>query len=245
MQFHGVDFAGGDDGGTHKIRVASWREGQPISIVRVDRRGLVRLVLASAQEGSASVWRIDAASGLPLATLGAHGQPAAWITAARWMNSFGSARGWRTALRARSRVEPRRVTDHESHAALAPMNLRAFKQTWACICEVLVPLHDAGVSLDPLAVKAGGCVVCEASAASALRARGWPSHGFKGGGDPPARLRRDLVERVRGAGVPLSQSLAEHAISDEAGEMLDALVLLLPGAQTVVPVEGAVEGWTY
>jgi hypothetical protein len=39
--------------------------------------------------------------------------------------------------------------------------------------------------------------------------------------------------------------LAEHAISDEAGEMLDALVLLLPGAQTVVPVEGAVEGWTY
>jgi len=101
MQFHGVDFAGGDDGGTHKIRVASWREGQPISIVRVDRRGLVRLVLASAQEGSASVWRIDAASGLPLATLGAHGQPAARVcpSASHWQSTRSRTRPARCSTR--------------------------------------------------------------------------------------------------------------------------------------------------
>ncbi len=241
----GVDFSGAEDGGGHKIRVASWRAGEEVVAARTDRRGLVRLITESAQRGEPSLWRIDAPGGIPRATIREHGATQDWLATAKWMHSFGSPRAWRTALRSVSRVEPRRQTDLDRHAPLAPMNLRVFKQTWTFVAEILLPLHNAGVSIEPMAPRQSPCVVCEGCPASVLIARGWPSHKYKGGGEPPARVRRTIASALVESGIPLRRALVEEAVADEQGDLLDAFVLLGPEFFGAVSTDGIIEGWIY
>ncbi|MSQ90792.1 MAG: hypothetical protein EXS01_05280 [Phycisphaerales bacterium] len=245
MQFHGVDFSGADNGGMHKIRVASWKSPTEISVERADRSALMRMILASAKSSEHHVWRVDAASGLPVSTLRAHSIDQSWLAAARWSAAIGSPRGWRTQLRLISREEPRRVADAEARTPMAPMNLRVFKATWTFICEVLLPLHEAGVSIAPMAPTASHATVCEGNSSSVLNRLGFPTRGYKGEGDPPKRVRALIARRLEESGIPISTNLMQQAIADSEGDVLDALILLTPLVHTVVPAEAAVEGWIF
>lgn len=245
MQFHGVDFSGADNGGLHKIRIASWKSPSEITIDRADRSALMRAILASAKSSEHHIWRVDAASGFPLATIRAHEIDESWLAAARWAAATGSPRAWRTQLRLVSREEPRRVADAEARTPMAPMNLRVFKATWTFMCEVLLPLHDAGISIAPMSPTASHATVCEGNSTSILHRLGFPTRGYKGEGEPPQRVRGLIARRLEESGIPISTSLMQQAIADTEGDILDALILLTPLVHTVVPAEAAVEGWVY
>lgn len=247
---HGVDFSGADSGGAAKIRVVERELSSPRSAVVVrgqfDRTGLVRAIRASASDGRAHLWRVDAPSGLPLATLAECGLTGDWMAVAEWMRGLGSPRGWRKDVREHTRREPRRVCDAAAATPLAPMNLRVFKQTWTFMCEVLLPLAEAGVSVEPMRPVAGArTVVCEGCPASVLAARGWARRGYKGAGEPPARVRAETVRELRNNGMTIPPAVAEQAIADQEGDLLDALLLVTEPAHTVVPREAIIEGWVY
>jgi len=270
MILHGVDFSGADSGGSHKIRVATRelsriqharnaRAGQgrggdragstaPESTVeRMDRRGLLERIRESARDGSAHFWRIDAPAGLPLSTIESHELPRDWMAVAEWMESFGGPRPWRAALRSVERTEPRRAADHEARTPMAPMNLRVFKQTWTLVCEVLLPLAREGeVSIEPMRPVRGALVsVGEGCPSSVLQRRGWPSRAYKGEGEPPQRVREEILRRLRGAGVRTSAALQRQAAEDTEGDIVDALILVTDPRACAVPQEAAFEGWVW
>lgn len=244
-QLHGVDFSGAENGGVHKIRIASWKSPTEITVERADRKMLVKMILDAAKSGEHHLWRIDAPMGLPIQTLRAHGVAENWLAGAKWCAQAGSPRAWRTTLREVSREEPRRRTDAEARTPMAPMNLRIFKQTWTLICEVLLPLHDAGVSIAPMATTAAKTTICEGCPASVLQQLGWPARGYKGEGEPPQRVRAMIARRLGEIGIPLSKNLQQKVVDDTEGDLLDALILLTPPIQTVVAAEGMIEGWVY
>ncbi|HMN96419.1 MAG TPA: DUF429 domain-containing protein [Phycisphaerales bacterium] len=257
---HGIDFSGGANP-AGKIWVAT-RDAERTTLRRgFDHRAIVDLILASLSDGRRHLWRIDAPFGLAIETLAAHGLPngsgaegrfgAPWPAMARWMAEQGSARGWRGACRSVSRREPRRVADDAARTPMAPTNLRIFKQTWAAITQVLAPLVERGVVVAPFVPVGGGgvhsaaVVVAEGCPASAMHLRGWPVRGYKGAGDPPAERRREIVAALRASGVPIPADAARRAIDDVEGDGVDALVLVLDPAPTVVPWQAPIEGWVY
>ncbi|MDA0215297.1 MAG: hypothetical protein O2875_08030, partial [Planctomycetota bacterium] len=81
-QLHGVDFSGAENGGLHKIRVASWKSPTEIVVERADRKMLVRMILDSAKSDQNHLWRIDAPAGIPLQTIRAHGIAENWLASA-------------------------------------------------------------------------------------------------------------------------------------------------------------------
>lgn len=248
MLIHGVDFSGADSDGAAKIRVASRRLDGPREVQaapRCGRRGLLEAMLRAAARGEPQLWRIDAPFALPIETLEAHSIGGGWIAMAEWMRGFGSARAWRSGLRDRSRREPRRACDLALRTPMAPMNLRIFKQTWTLVCEVLLPLAKAGVRLEPFG--GGGAVtVAEGCPASLLQLRGWPHRGYKGRGEPPRRLRQEILERLREEErLAIGQEIAAEAIDDEEGDLLDALLLVGDPICGPPPAEALREGWVY
>lgn len=246
---HGVDFSGADAGGAAKIRAVTRDLGAPAAPVasmgRLDRRALVRAILASRDDGRAHLWRVDAPMSLPAEIAREFGVDGDWMELARWMQGLGSPRLWRTEVRARTRREPRRACDDAFSTPMSPLNLRVFKQTWTFVCEVLLPLAEAGVRVDPCVPgQPGGRVtVCEGCPASVLHAVGWPRRGYKGGGEPPARVRAEIVRSLRATGMVVPEPLAAEAVRDEQGDLLDALVLALPPFATVTPPVARIEGW--
>ncbi len=251
MILHGVDFSGADSGGAAKIRICERNLRAPkdpvVSRGRADRRGLLRQIEASLSDGRDHLWRIDAPLGLPLETLAAFDVPRDWTAMASWMADFGSPRGWRHDVREVDRKEPKRWCDRSERTPLAPMNLRVFKQTWTAICELALPLAKAGVRVEPVVntASAGTVVLCESCPASVLERYGWPAKGYKGGGDPPARVREEIVGRLGKVGVIVPPAMATEAVRDTEGDLLDALLLLTPPTQTVVPADALVEAWVY
>ena len=257
---HGVDFSGADGGGAAKIRIAE-RDLAPRSAVRVrgrlDRNGLRRAILESRSDGRDHLWRIDAPFGLPLECFAAERPegmadgPVSWRAVAEWMAGFENAREWRGAMRELSRREPKRACDREFRTPLAPMNLRVFKQTFTVITEILLPLADEGIAIDPVSVPSGGSAVrvCEGCPASVLHHRGWPSKGYKGGGEPPRILREEIIRLLRKDGLEIPSQNAVEAIHDEEGDLLDALILVTAPLGVPVPAElaatAAVEAWVY
>jgi hypothetical protein len=277
MILHGVDFSGADSGGSHKIRVATraLRAAPPSSgasaravarahdggargggtrqdsaetaVERMDRRGLLERIRASAHDGASHFWRIDAPVGMPAATIEAHEVEGDWLAVAQWMESFGGPRPWRAALRSVERMEPRRATDHDARTPMAPMNLRVFKQTWTLVCEVLLPLAREGqVSIEPMRPVPGARVaVGEGCPASVLQRRGWPSRAYKGEGEPPQRVREEILRRLRGVGVRTSAVVQRAAAEDVEGDIVDALILTTDPCACAVPREATVEGWVW
>ncbi|MFM1867789.1 MAG: hypothetical protein RL591_1197 [Planctomycetota bacterium] len=258
---HGVDFSGADGGGAAKIRIAE-RELAARSAVairpRVDRNGLRKAILASQEDGRRHIWRIDAPFGLPLECFtesrpeGLEGD-LTWMKIATWMESFPNARAWRGAMRELSRREPKRACDRALSTPMAPMNLRVFKQTFTLITEILLPLAREGVAIDPVTMVDGAKMpnvrVCEGCPASVLRHLGWPHKGYKGGGEPPRRLREDLVRLLRKEGLEIASETAVEAIHDEEGDLLDALILTTPLIEGTLPAElvaqARIEAWVY
>jgi hypothetical protein len=244
---HGVDFSGADSGGSAKIRVVTRDLADLRSPVRVepraDRERLKRTILASASDGRPHLWRIDAPFSLPLETLEAHRVGPAWLDMARWMRDFGTPRGWRVALRDTSRREPRRTCDRVFHAPMAPMNLRVFKQTWTLICEVLLPLAESGLRIDAVHEVRSPATLVEGCPASVLFLRDWPSRGYKGKGEPPRLVRADLVKRLERDGLRIPKPVADDAISDEEGDLLDAILLVTDPVAGPPPAEAVREGW--
>ncbi|MFM7134634.1 MAG: hypothetical protein ACKO0W_09995 [Planctomycetota bacterium] len=253
---HGVDFSGGDRGGASKIRVAE-RDLAKRSAVRVrgrmDRNTLRKAIIESASDGRTHLWRIDAPFGLPIECFagerpeGMADGPLTWRAIAEWMSTFATAREWRSAMRDMSRREPKRVCDREFKTPLAPMNLRVFKQTFTAITELALPLADAGVEITPVSVPAAPSLVkvCEGCPASMLHRMGWPAKGYKGGGEPPRQLREELIRLLRHEGLEIPSDAAVEAIHDEEGDLLDAMILLLPPLESTVPPEAAIEAWVY
>ena len=245
---HGVDFSGADAGGAAKIRVASRDLAAPRAAIqlggRLDRRGLLRAVLASRDDGRRHVWRVDAPMGLPVEVVDAFGLQHDWLEVARWMHAFGSPRQWRSAVRERTRREPRRECDRAFGTPMAPMNLRVFKQTWTFVCELLLPLADEGVRIEPvLDGRDGRVAIGEGCPASILAAKGWPKRGYKGAGAPPAAVRADIVRRLRDDGLNIASAAADEAIADAEGDLLDALILCSTPEPRPIPPVAAVEGW--
>jgi len=260
LVLHGVDFSGADGGGAAKIRIAE-RDLAPRSAVRIrgrlDRNGLRRAILESRSDGRDHLWRIDAPFGLPLECFAAERPdgmadgPLSWRTVAEWMAGFGTAREWRGAMRELSRREPKRVCDREFRTPLAPMNLRVFKQTFTVITEILLPLAEEGIAIEPVSMPDGGCRVrvCEGCPASVLQRRGWPAKGYKGGGEPPRVLREEIIRLLRKDGLEIPSQHAVEAIHDEEGDLLDAIILVTAPLGVPVPSElvetAAVEAWVY
>ena len=246
---HGVDFSGADSGGAAKIRAVTRDLGAPgvpvVSMGRLDRRALVRAILASRDDGRAHLWRVDAPMSLPAEIAREFGVEGDWMALARWMQGLGSPRLWRTEVRGLTRREPRRACDDAFATPMSPLNLRVFKQTWTFVCEVLLPLADAGVRIEPCVRGVPGCrvAVCEGCPASVLHALGWPRRGYKGGGEPPARVRTEIVRSLRASGMSIPESMAAEAVGDEQGDLLDALVLAMPPFATVIPQVARIEGW--
>ncbi len=246
---HGVDFSGADSGGLAKIRVVTRDLGdlrKPVaSMGRMDRRGLRRAILASRDDGREHLWRVDAPMGIPAEIAREFGVGPGWIEVARWMNGLGSPRLWRGEVRGLTRREPRRACDVEMSTPMSPLNLRVFKQTWTFVCEVLLPLAEAGVRVAPCVPADSRVTVTEGCPASVLHLHGWPRRGYKGGGDPPRRVRAEIARLLAGAGVVMPEPLAEEAIRDEEGDLLDALLLTDVPPATAVPAVALHEGWVY
>ena len=165
---------------------------------------------------------------------------------AAWLAGFGSPRLWRSESRQRDRREPKRVCDEAFRTPMAPMNLRVFKQTFTLIAELLRPLADAGVRIEPVQAATSNVTVCEGCPASVLRLKGWPDHGYKGQGEPPRRVRADLLQRLqKRERLELPRELASAAEADPEGDLLDAILLVTDPLQWVPPSEARVEGWIY
>jgi hypothetical protein len=251
MILHGVDFSGADSGGAAKIRVVDRNlraRGDEVALRgRFDRKTLLRTILESAREPGEHLWRIDAPFSLATESLTALGVARDWKAMAAWMADFGSPRGWRHAVRAVDRREPKRFCDRADSTPMAPMNLRVFKQTWTLICEVLLPLAEAGVRIEPLVNTAepSRTTVCEGCPASVLHRLGWPTKGYKGQGDPPRVVRATILERLPSVGVRMPDALAREAMDDAEGDLLDAILLTTTPVQTVAPADAMIEGWVY
>ncbi|MBL9150391.1 MAG: hypothetical protein JNM94_17025 [Phycisphaerae bacterium] len=251
MILHGVDFSGADGGGAAKIRIVERDFAKPrgpiVSRGRADRRGLLRQIRERATDGRRHVWRIDAPFSLPIETLDEFHVPHDWMAMARWMRDFGSPRGWRHDIRSVSRREPKRECDRAERTPMAPMNLRVFKQTWTLIAEVLLPLAEEGVRIEPVMPgdPTAATTICEGCPASTLHRFGWPTRAYKGGGDPPALVRESIVASLRRDGMTIPDALAAEAIADTEGDLLDAMILVTPPVQTVVPREATIEAWVY
>jgi len=250
---HGVDFSGGDrpEG---KIWVATHDTTHLEAPVRLrrgfDHNALVELIAASRGDGRRHLWRIDAPFGLALEMIDAHGLDHDWRAVAEWMAAFGSPREWRTACRIVSRREPRRATDRIAHTPMAPSNLRIFKQTWSVIVRVLLPLLERGIRIEPVAGPIESTVVvAEGCPSSILRANEWPARGYKGRGTPPRLVREELLRRISKSGIPLPKPIVAMATDDTEGDGVDALLLLLPPTNAVVPAEeehsARVEAWVF
>jgi len=248
---HGVDFSGAESGGATKIRVVERntrdRSAPIVFVSRVDRKGLLRSIRESVGDNREHLWRIDAPFSLPIETLDELSIAHDWLTMAKWMRDFGSPRGWRHDVRAVTRKEPKRVCDREERTPMAPMNLRVFKQTWTLICEVLLPLAEEGVRIEPVVNRNADAkvIVCEGCPASILQRYGWPSRGYKGTGEPPREARAMIASRLRSVGVIIPDAMAESAVADEEGDLLDAIVLTTPPTHTVAPHQAGVEAWVY
>jgi hypothetical protein len=247
---HGVDFSGADSGGAAKIRVVTRDLADPrapvVPMGRMDRRGLARAVLASREDGRTHLWRVDAPMSVPLEIAREFGVDGSWLDVARWMASLGSPRHWRGTVRDRTRREPRRACDRELATPMAPMNLRVFKQTWTFVSEVLLPLAEEGIRIEPCHAGLDARVrVCEGCPSSVLHAFGWPRRGYKGAGEPPRLLRAQLVRRLGETGVTVPAPLAAEAERDEEGDLLDAMLLVTPPVATAPPACADVEGWVY
>jgi hypothetical protein len=247
---HGVDFSGADSGGAAKIRMVSRDLDAPRAPVRLDgrfdRKALVRRILGMRQDGRQHLVRIDAPSGLPLDTLRTLEIEPTWNAMAAWLAAFASPRLWRSQVRAADRREPKRACDAAFRTPMAPMNLRVFKQTFTLIVEVLCPLAEAGVRVEP--VQGGGdeVTVCEGCPASVLRLKGWPDHGYKGEGDPPRAVRAEILRRLQQREkLTLPAEMATAAEADAEGDLLDAILLVTDPLQWVPPSEARVEGWVY
>jgi hypothetical protein len=247
---HGVDFSGADSGGAAKIRVVTRDLGAPAAAIasmgRFDRRALVRAILASREDGRAHLWRVDAPMSVPAEIAREFGCDSDWLSMARWMHACGSPRLWRSAVRDVTRREPRRACDAALATPMSPLNLRVFKQTWTFVAEVLLPLAEEGVRIEPCVPGTGSAVaVCEGCPASVLHALGWPKRGYKGPGDPPRALRAQLVRRLGELGVTVPPALGEEAVRDEEGDLLDAMLLVTRPFESVVPEAARLEGWVF
>ena len=247
---HGVDFSGADSGGAAKIRVITRDMSSlrtPVeSMGRLDRRGLVRAILASREDTRAHVWRVDAPMSIPAEIVREFGLANDWMAVARWMQGLASPRLWRGAVRERTRREPRRACDIAMNTPMSPLNLRVFKQTWTFMCEVLLPLAEEGIRIEPcLPGTSGDVVVCEGCPASILHLKGWPKRGYKGAGDPPMKVRAEIIRLLSDSKVSIPPQIVSEAIQDEEGDMLDAIILTMPTVAAVVPEVAMVEGWVY
>jgi hypothetical protein len=243
---HGVDFSGADSGGRAKIVIATRRGDSPVSIRRgVDRSGLRKAILETAEAEERHMWRIDAPFSVPLAVYDRHEIEHDWHALARWMRGFESARDWRRALRTVNRKEPRRTCDREARTPMAPMNLRVFKQTWTVVCEVLLPLAEAGVHIAPVHVTDSPAIVCEACPASVLTFRAISPRGYKGRTEENHARRVELCRLLMSWGIPVSTRDADAAVRDAEGDVLDALLLLAEPSAHVPPVEAGIEAWVW
>lgn len=250
MILHGVDFSGADSGGAAKIRMVSRDLDAPGSAVRqdgrFDRGALVRRILAMREDGRRHLVRIDAPVGLPLDTLRSFEVTPEWGAMAEWIAGFGSPRLWRGEVRGVDRREPKRVCDTAFRTPMAPMNLRVFKQTWTFACEVLLPLAAEGVRIEPCAGDPAAPVrIAEGCPSTVLHLNGWPRRGYKGAGEPPRQVRAGIVANLRSTGMVIPDALADEAVRDEEGDLVDALLLVTDPVSSAPPAVAQAEGWVY
>ena len=248
MRLHGVDFSGASDGGSGGIRVAERELGNPhpISAVRrMHRAGLRQAILDSREDGEQHFWLIDAPFGVARETLEACGIGASWRETADWFTRSGNPREWRRAVRAHTRKEVRRTADRVARTPMAPMNLRVFKQTWTAVTELLLPLSESGVRVEPLVGPRSSVVVSEGCPASVLSRMGGLTRGYKGKGDPPRERRLEILRLLARRGVKVNEAVAEVCLADEQGDSLDAVILCSSPWQGPVPGESVIEGWVY
>lgn len=246
---HGVAFSGADSAGAPKIRHVwrAWPGASPIlGSEKLDRNGLRRRIEESTRDGLSHLWRIDTPLSIAREHLAAQGVAEEWNAIAAWMASFPSARDWRRAMRTTDRKELRRACDRARSTPLAPTNLRLFKQTWALIAEVAHPLASKGVRIEPCTGDNNARVaICESNTASTLDTAEIPSTGYRGAGNAAVSRRESILTWLRTRGVGIGAELAQLAVDDTEGDILDALILMSDPVCTVTPDVAAFESWIY
>jgi hypothetical protein len=76
-----------------------------------------------------------------------------------------------------------------------------------------------------------------------LHLREWPARGYKGKGEPPRALRAELLKRLDRDGLRVPKPMADEAIADEEGDLLDAILLVTDPVAGPPPAEAVREGW--
>ncbi len=258
--YHGVDFSGSRNA-ARKIWVAAWDGHAPaVTSNGFSYARLVDCIASSADDGRRHVWLIDAPFALARSLLEAHGVAPTWPATIEWLRDFASPRQWRRACRKVSRKEPKRDVDTRTSTPFAPTNLRLFKQTWACIVQVLAPLAAReGVAVLPFHSPAKAATarvwVGEGCPSSTLRDRDWPRTGYKGREAANRDRRAALADLLVGeAGVPIEKTSLGRAIDDHEADALDSLLLLPssvrfadhdPRAIIEDDPNATLEGWVY
>ena len=257
--YHGVDFSGSRNA-ARNIWVGAWDGRAPaVTSNEFSYAQLVDRIASSADDGRRHVWLIDAPFGLARSLLEAHGVTPTWPATIEWLRAFASPREWRRACRKVSRKEPKRDVDTRASTPFAPTNLRLFKQTWACIVQVLAPLAEReGVAVLPFHTPARADMshvwVGEGCPSSALRDRDWPRTGYKGREAANRHHRAELADLLVRSGVPIEETSLRRAIGDHEGDALDSLLLLPssvrfadhdPRAIIQDDPNAMLEGWVY
>ncbi|WP_435195688.1 DUF429 domain-containing protein [Natronomonas sp. EA1] len=265
MRVHGIDFSGAKRAG-EKVWVASgeYDDGLTIHAVRqgtelfgsADREPVLsglREWIAT-QEGAVG---LDCSFGLPR-QVHAHGS---WRAFCEWFpDAFdgpealqGECAERTKAITGGERTYLKRATDERTNAR-SPYHWLVGPQTYYGIAEIVAPLVERGVAVEPMVPIQGAAVrLLEIYPAATLRELGLPDTTYKGGHEGERERRETILAGLREWGVGLPAGVETTLLDDSEGDALDSVVAAVAVARAaeagfVVGEESAydpVEGYIY
>ncbi|MCL6647002.1 MAG: DUF429 domain-containing protein [Chloroflexi bacterium] len=257
----GLDFSGGRAAARHSWLAVGerWAGG-----LRVERLFPLAALGASSRETAYAALRaqvracgwcavgIDASFSLPAALVPERDWTALLATVCQHDQT---AEEWRKDCRRRvPGQELRRQTDRLARTPFSPYNVRAYRQTFFVLRDVLAPLREEGACVLPMdAPRVGRPWVLEVCPAVTLRQAGWRLP-YKGRSARATAGRGALLAWLQQNGLQLADpTFADQALADAAGDALDALIaavtvaLVLAQPEALQRVAGTerCEGWVY
>jgi hypothetical protein len=257
----GLDFSGGRAAARHSwLAVGERRTGG----LRVERLFPLTALGASSRETAYAALRaqVRACGWCAVGIDASFSLPAVLVPERDWTALLAAvcqhdrtAEEWREDCRWRvPGRELRRQTDRLSGTPFSPYNLRAYRQTFFVLRDVLAPLREEGACVLPMdAPRVGQPWLLEVCPAVTLRQAGWRVP-YKGRSTQAATGRARILTWLHENGLRLATpALGDQALADAAGDALDALIAAVTVAQVLAqpealqPAAGTdrCEGWVY
>lgn len=236
VRVHGIDFSGAKRAG-EKVWVASGEYDETLTIEQVRRatalfgsadRGTVLAGLREwilEQEGAVG---LDCSFGLPR-QVHPYGSWRAFCE--RFPGAFdspeelqGTCAERTKAITGGERTYLKRATDERTNAR-SPYHWLVGSQTYYGIGELVAPLVERGVAVEPMApVPDADVRLLEIYPAATLRALGLPDTKYKGGHDGEHERRETILAGLREWGVILPEGIEGTLLHDFEGDALDSVV---------------------